>query len=96
MTKVNFINNARIIVFMDDDPIQFDPVKLPELLLKTIDYCVTSIEMVLKAYIHIDKEFNYVQVNVVTWDGCGVFRKSVQLDGNTGAMIGDYNITDSL
>ena len=96
MYNVRFISNPRIIIFNDDERIDLNVSDLPDVILKTIDYCVCNRETVLKAYIHLSHEANLVTVHVVTWDGIGVMRKEYQFDGDTGKLAHDWTITDSI
>lgn len=96
MTKVNFISNARILIFNDDNVINLDLANIPEEILQTIDYCVCYRETVLKAYIHLSKLTNTVVVNITTWDGISVTNKHYVFDGDTGKQLGDWDITASI
>ena len=96
MTKVNFVSNARIILYNGVEPHELDVTNLPDEILKTIDYCVSYIETVLKVYIHLSQETNTVVVNVTTWDGISAIRKHYVFDGDTGKQIGDWVITESI
>ena len=96
MIKVNFVSNARLLFFNEDEIINLDVNNLPDEILQTIDYCVCYRETVLKAYIHLCKASNTVVVNIATWDGITVTNKHYVFDGDTGKQLGDWDIVESI